>query len=308
MTKNPLGRGLSALLEEPHSSVEVNLRTKPSSVEDSPKQSVSFLPIKSLVPGAFQPRKKFDELELDALAESIAQQGVLQPLLVRPKSKEFHEIVAGERRWRAAQRAGLKEVPVLVKILENSKALEIALIENVQRSDLTSLEEAEGYQRLMKEFSYTQLQLAETLGKSRSHIANMLRLLLLPEKIKRFLNSGKLSPGHARALIGRSDAESLADLIIRRNMNVRQVERLVGGSSKPFPKRTEKVDSFSEQDSDKELIEEHITQLLGLKTTLEASASGRFVKIKYDDFRQLDRFMDLLSKLNHLLPKEDRAA
>lgn len=307
MTKNSLGRGLSALFEESSSTS----RRPPSSFQpenkslkmNEEKNTVSFLSLKSLVPGAFQPRKNFDEAELDALSISIAQQGILQPLLVRPKSEGIYEIVAGERRWRAAQRAGLTEVPVLVKALENSQALEIGLIENVQRSDLTPLEEAEGYERLMKEFSYTQLQLAETLGKSRSHIANMLRLLSLPDKVKRLLNSGQLSSGHARALIGRHDAEALADLIVRRNMNVRQVERLVGNGSQ-ISKKAEKIVSFDEQDSDKGIIEAHITEVFGLKTTLKTRGAGGVVQIQYNDLQQLDRFMDLLSQLNNISAKE----
>jgi ParB family transcriptional regulator, chromosome partitioning protein len=193
-----LGRGLSALLGE---------ETPPT----PPPAGIKTVPIERLHPGRFQPRRHFDEPALDALAQSIAAQGVLQPLVVRPhpsRADDF-EILAGERRWRAAQRAKLHELPVVVRPVGDRDALEFALVENVQREDLNALEEAEGYQRLLAEFAYTQEELAQRVGKSRSHVANMIRLLALPEEVKALVTSGVLSAGHARALLGVADAVAL---------------------------------------------------------------------------------------------------
>ncbi len=206
-----LGRGLSALLGE-----------EPQAREAGARQ----VPVERLHPGRFQPRRRFDEEALDALAQSIAAQGVLQPLLVRPhpdRAGEF-EILAGERRWRAAQRAKLHELPVLVRDVSDRDALEFALVENVQREDLNVLEEADGYHRLMSDFGYTQEELAQRVGKSRSHVANILRLIGLPDEVKAMVSDGRISPGHARALLMAKDPVALAREVVRYGMSVRQVE------------------------------------------------------------------------------------
>src|SRR5262249_11372188 len=185
--------------------------------------AVREVAIELVRPGAFQPRRRFDEVELEALAQSVREKGVLQPLLVRPvdEADVAFELIAGERRWRAAQRAGLHRVPVLVRALADAEAMEIALIENLQREDLNALEEAEAYRRLMQEFGRTQANLAESVGKSRSHVANTLRLLGLPDIVRKRLEEGALTAGHARALLGADDPAELAAEIIRRGLNVR---------------------------------------------------------------------------------------
>ena len=215
--RRPLGRGLAALFGEAEAG---------TGIDPAPQRRV---PIELIRPGAFQPRRRFAEAELDALAQSIREKGVLQPLLVRPVAEDdaAFELVAGERRWRAAQRVGLHEVPVIVRALADSEALEIALVENLQREDLSPLEEAEAYSRLMAEFGRTQASLAEAVGKSRSHVANTLRLLSLPTPVRQRLDEGELSAGHARALLAAADPAALAEEVVRRGLNVRATERLV---------------------------------------------------------------------------------
>src|SRR5713226_7916208 len=213
-----LGRGLSALFGE-----------ESDDIAAADRQRVGkSVPIGFLRAGRFQPRHRFDDDALRALADSIREKGVLQPLLVRrhPDAANSYEIIAGERRWRAAQLAQLHEVPVVIKELDDRAALEIALVENVQREDLTALEEAEGYRRLMEEFGYTQEALGTAVGKSRSHVANMMRLLALPDPVRALVESGALTAGHARALLNAADPEGLAREIVRRGLNVRQAERL----------------------------------------------------------------------------------
>ena len=214
-----LGRGLSALLGEDEPIIS-------NEGQPSGQQTIA---IEFLKANPDQPRKRFDEAAIDGLVKSIEKQGILQPILVRkhPNLEDHYEIVAGERRWRAAQRAQLHEVPVTIKELSNKETLEIALIENIHREDLTSLEEAEGYQRLMDEFSYTQEELSKSVGKSRSHIANMLRLLGLSDEIKSMIDDGLLSAGHGRALVSADTADELAHEIIAKDLNVRQTEKLV---------------------------------------------------------------------------------
>src|SRR6516164_1478683 len=215
--RRQLGRGLAALFGE----------TEIDAVAEQP--APRRVAIELIQPGGFQPRRRFAEAELDALAQSIREKGVLQPLLVRPLTGEEadFELVAGERRWRAAQRVGLHEVPVIVRPMADSEALEIALVENLQREDLSPLEEAEAYSRLIDEFGRTQTSLAEALGKSRSHVANTVRLLSLPALVRRRLGEGELSAGHARALLAAADPATLAEEVVRRGLNVRATERLV---------------------------------------------------------------------------------
>ena len=218
--RSSLGRGLNALFGE----------TAPEDFEPLRKgEQPRHLPIEFVTPGRFQPRRKFDQEAIQSLVDSVRERGILQPLLVRqhPDDGSIFEIIAGERRWRAAQLAGLHQVPVVIRELSDREALEIALIENIQRQDLTALEEAEGYKRLMDEFGHTQEVLAKALGKSRSHIANMLRLLTLPLQVKQLVQDGSLTAGHARALLSVDDPVTTAQQVIEKGLNVRQVEQLV---------------------------------------------------------------------------------
>ena len=278
--RQPLGRGLAALFGE--------AETRPAS---SASGGVREIAIELIRPGAFQPRRNFDEAELEALAQSIREKGVLQPLLVRPVDEDeaAFELVAGERRWRAAQRAGLHQVPVLVRALADAEALEIALIENLQREDLSALEEAEAYRRLMQEFGRTQATLAEAVGKSRSHVANTLRLLGLPEPVRRRLEEGALSAGHARALLGAADPAALAAEIIRRGLNVRMTERLVQGRV-ARPKTTAR----QARDADTAALERELSNTLGLRVTIAGKPRGGALTLHYASLDQLDRLLALL--------------
>ncbi len=214
--RQPLGRGLAALFGDADGDAAAATAHRP-------------IPIELIRPGAFQPRRRFAEPEIEALAQSIREKGILQPLLVRPVAGEeaVFELVAGERRWRAAQRVGLHEVPAVIRALSDGEALEVALVENLQREDLSALEEAEAYNRLVGELGRTQASVAEAVGKSRSHVANTLRLLSLPEAVRRRLDEGELSAGHGRALLAAPDPAALAIEVVRRGLNVRATERLV---------------------------------------------------------------------------------
>jgi ParB family transcriptional regulator, chromosome partitioning protein len=276
--RRPLGRGLAALFGEAEGS---------GSVDPGPQR---LIPIELIRPGAFQPRRRFAEAELDALAQSIREKGVLQPLLVRPLNGEEadFELVAGERRWRAAQRVGLHEVPVIVRPIADSEALEIALVENLQREDLSPLEEAEAYSRLIDEFGRTQASLAEALGKSRSHVANTVRLLSLPPQVRRRLEEGELSAGHARALLAAADAPGLAEEVVRRGLNVRATELLVQRRAQaPPPKRRRR-------DTDKLALERELSSALGLRVTIASKKRGGSLTLHYASLDQLDRVLGLL--------------
>ncbi len=276
--RQPLGRGLAALFGEG---------------ERSPSGGVAVreVAIELIRPGAFQPRRRFDEAELEALAQSVREKGVLQPLLVRPVEEEdaAFELIAGERRWRAAQRAGLHRVPVLVRSFGDAEAMEIALIENLQREDLSALEEAEAYRRLMQEFDRTQASLADAVGKSRSHVANTLRLLGLPETVRRRLEEGALSAGHARALLAAADPAALAAEIIRRGLNVRMTERLVQRRTDRRPPSARQV-----RDADTAALERDLSSVVGLRVTIAAKPRGGALTLHYRDLDQLDRLLALL--------------
>jgi ParB family chromosome partitioning protein len=257
-------------------------------------RSAKSVPIDQIYPGRFQPRKNFDEEALASLVESIKAQGILQPILVRrhPESANAYEIIAGERRWRAAQLAQLHEVPILIKDLPDRDALEVALVENVQRQDLNPLEEAEGYRRLVEEFGHTQEDLAKVVGKSRSHVANLMRLLALPEAVKKLLETGQLSAGHARALIGRDDAEQLAAKVVDKGLTVRQVERLVTTekSGSPTGQKT------SPTDPNTAALERDLETLLGLRVRVSYDGQKGALTIYYATLDQLD---GLLSRITH---------
>jgi ParB family chromosome partitioning protein len=277
--RQPLGRGLSALFGE---------GAARSGGEGGGVREVA---IELIRPGAFQPRRRFDEAELEALAQSVREKGVLQPLLVRPveEAEAEFELIAGERRWRAAQRAGLHRVPVLVRAMGDVEALEIALIENLQREDLSALEEAEAYRRLMQDFGRTQASLAAAVGKSRSHVANTLRLLGLPDAVQRRLEEGALSVGHARALLAAADPAALAAEIIRRGLNVRMTERLVQhrtGGRRPSARQA--------RDADTAALERDLGNALGLHVTIAAKPRGGALTLYYRDLDQLDRLLALL--------------
>jgi ParB family transcriptional regulator, chromosome partitioning protein len=277
--RQPLGRGLAALFGEAE-----------GRVGDS-GAGVREVAIELIRPSAFQPRRHFDEAELEALAQSIREKGVLQPMLVRPvdEAEAAFELIAGERRWRAAQRAGLHQVPVLVRPMSDVEALEIALIENLQREDLTALEEAEAYRRLIDDFGRTQAALADAVGKSRSHVANMLRLLNLPEPVRRRLEEGALTAGHARALLGAEDPATLAAEIVRRGLNVRVTEQLVkrrAGSRQHNTRQPRGADTAA--------LERDLTEMLGLRVTIAGKTRGGALTLHYSSLDQLDRLLALL--------------
>jgi ParB family chromosome partitioning protein len=230
-----LGRGLSSLLGEVSQEAPVSGETKNSNIH--------MLPVASMEPHPHQPRRHFDDDALDELAASISARGLIQPIVVRPHGHRY-QIVAGERRWRAAQRAQLHEVPVIVREFDDIETLEVAIVENIQRQDLNAIEEAEAYKRLIDEFGHTQDALGKLVHKSRSHVANLLRLLDLPAAVRALLASGELSMGHARALIPADDPEALAQEVVKRGLSVRETERLVR-SAKPSTRRVPRGDGLS---------------------------------------------------------------
>ncbi|MGH7116738.1 MAG: ParB/RepB/Spo0J family partition protein [Stellaceae bacterium] len=277
--RRPLGRGLAALFGE----------AEPDAASDPAAQRL--VAIELIRPGALQPRRRFAETELEALARSIREKGVLQPLLVRPVAEDdaAFELVAGERRWRAAQRVGLQQVPVIVRALADSETLEIALVENLQREDLSPLEEAEAYRRLVAEFGRTQANLAEAVGKSRSHVANTLRLLSLPPPVRQRLDEGELSAGHARALLAAADPAALAIEVVRRGLNVRATERLVQRRAQLPQASRPRV-----HDADTLALERDLGAHLGLRVALAPKARGGALTLHYTSLDQLDRVLQLL--------------
>jgi len=279
-----LGRGLSSLLGDESEDYAVLDRGR----------GAREVPIEQIRPNPRQPRQNFGAAELDSLAQSISSQGILQPILVRrvPGEGDAYEILAGERRWRAAQRARLHQVPVVIRDIDDGGVLEIALIENLQREDLTALEEAEAYQRLIDEFAQTQEMLSETVGKSRSHVANTLRLLGLPEEIKLMLQDGRLSAGHGRALLGAPKPLQLAEDIIALGLNVRQSENIAKGHrarGRPTRRR--------EKDTNTLALEHDLSSALGLSVSIQdRSPRGGGVTISYETLEQLD---ELCRRLCH---------
>lgn len=248
------------------------------------------VPLSALRAGRYNPRRDFSDTQLDELAASIRERGLVQPLVVRPIGGETYEIVAGERRWRAAQRANLHEVPAVVRALSDQEATEIAIIENVQREDLNAVEEGEGYRALMKGHGYRQEDLAKVIGKSRSHLANTLRLLKLPRAVQDLLRSGDISAGHARALVGRPDAAGIAARIVKEGLTVRQVEALTQGqSAKPKRKRA------AGKDPNTRAAESELHDALGLKVEIKPGRGERGeLRIAYAN---LDQFEDVRKRL-----------
>jgi ParB family chromosome partitioning protein len=288
LQKSRLGRGLASLIGEPTAAGTVGITPRlPAEGEQR------LVPIDQLKGGRLNPRRDFREDELTELADSIRAKGLVQPILARPDPDGGYEIVAGERRWRASQKAGLHAVPVIVRELDDREVLELAIIENVQRADLNAIEEATGYRELIDRFDYSQEQLSEIIGKSRSHVANTLRLLKLPDRVQSLVQDGKLTAGHARALIGRPDAEGLAERIIAAEMNVREVEALVQtNDDSPHPSGGRKV---REKDPDTRAFEKELADSLGLKVEIKRGSgeSGNLI-IKYGNFDQLDYIRERL--------------
>ena len=276
--KRGLGMGLSALLGS-------------ETLAATPDEGIETVPVEFLQPSPLQPRQQFDENELATLAESVRSKGIIQPLVVRPKSGTVpgYEIIAGERRWRAAQRAGLHEVPVLVRHLSDIEVLEISLIENLQRQDLSAIEEAAAFQRLMAEFGHSQEQLAEAVGRSRSHIANTIRLLKLPEDVQTMISIRSLSAGHARALVTADDPEQLARQVVDQGLSVRQTEALANQARKQRTGRTEP--SSVERDPNYVAAEKQMTDHLGLKVAIKPKRRGGTLVIHFRTPDQLEGVM-----------------
>ena len=274
MQKSRLGRGLASLIGEPANS-------EPRLPPEGEQRVVAIDQIRG---GKMNPRKDFRDEELAELTESIRQKGLVQPIIVRADPEGGYEIVAGERRWRASQKAGLHAIPVIVRELNDQEVLELAIIENVQRADLNAIEEAGGYNELMVRFGYTQERMAEVIGKSRSHVANTLRLLKLPDGVKLLVQDGRLTAGHARALIGREDADALAIRIVAQDLNVREVEALVQALENPKERRR-----VRDKDADTRAFEKELADTLGLKVEIKrGSGESGTLLIKYGNFDQLE--------------------
>ena len=289
--KRGLGRGLSALMADVHLAGPDQIAT--------PRKAEQHLPVDKLEPNPQQPRLDFRADELESLADSIRQKGVIQPLIVRRKpGRDAYEIVAGERRWRAAQLAQLHEVPVIIRELNDTEVLEVAIIENIQRADLNAIEEALGFRQLMTRFGHTQEKLAEALSKSRSHVANLMRLLSLPTDVQDLVRDGSISAGHARALIGSPKASDLAAQIVAKGLSVRETERLMKTQStekspaKPQAKAVEK-------DADTRALEADLSANLRMQVRIEHApgADGGQISIRYDSLEDLDMLCQMLSAI-----------
>lgn len=287
--KRGLGRGLSALM------ADVDLATPDKQAPQSDRNQ-TMIPIEQLSPNPDQPRRDFQPEALQELADSLKSRGVLQPLIVRthPRDDGLYQIVAGERRWRAAQLAQLHELPVIIREMNDTEVLEVALIENIQRADLNAVEEAASFRQLMDRFGHTQEQLAEALNKSRSHIANLLRLLNLPDQVQAWLKEGKLSAGHARALVTAPNPVQLARRVIERGLSVRETEKLVKEQTNPSAKKTKP--KASEKDADTRVLESDLSAHLKMRVAINhsGSADGGQVVVRYRDLDQLDRLCQIL--------------
>jgi ParB family transcriptional regulator, chromosome partitioning protein len=289
-TRSRLGRGLAALIGDMAAETSV----------DRPRGQ-RRVATASLQPNPRNPRRVFANAELDELVASLRERGIIQPIIARPAqgATDLYEIIAGERRWRAAQRAGLHEVPVVIIEASDAEALQLAIIENVQRADLNPLEEAEGYRALMEEFGNSQDEIARVVGKSRSHVANTLRLLKLPETIKSYIHAGKLSAGHARMLIGQPNAERLAEEVVARGLNVRQVESIAreaaekGGKARGANRALRRG---AGKNANLIALEKRISDALGLAVSIDARKRGGALTIRYRSLEQLDEVLRRLEK------------
>ncbi|UWQ24728.1 ParB/RepB/Spo0J family partition protein [Leisingera aquaemixtae] len=287
-----LGRGLSALMAD--------VNPAPVSTQaEAPRNAEVLVPIEKIVANPNQPRRQFLQADLDDLTASIKEKGVLQPLIVRPKAGGVYEIVAGERRWRASQAAQLHEVPVLIREYSDLEMMEVAIIENIQRSDLNAMEEAQSYKQLMEKFGHTQEKMAEALGKSRSHIANLVRLLHLPEDVQILVQERKLSAGHARALITSDNASDLARKIVKGGLSVRATEALVkkdAAGIRTAPAKKQKA--VAEKDADTRALEGDLSVMLKMKVSIDHKPGGEAgsVTISYENLDQLDELCNMLSR------------
>lgn len=310
--KRGLGRGLSALFDDEEEEVyqgSVGGKVVPPAgaaqaneddyapVTANTSRARPELDIDQLQPGTFQPRMHFEEEPLNTLAESIKAHGLLQPILVRAIAGQAgkFEIIAGERRWRAAQRANLHKVPVIISTLDDQQALEVGLVENLQREDLNAVDEAMGYQRLMNEFDRTQEEISKVLGKSRSHIANMVRLLTLPPKVQDYLREGKLTAGHARTLVTVNNVQELADEIVSKNLNVRQAESLTAEKGGTLKRKL----NTAKKDANTVALENDLSGLLGMKVNIELKPDGKSgdLRVQFKSLDQLDELIHRLSKI-----------
>lgn len=292
VSKRRLGRGLAALIGEIDQSAPVG------DVRAESFNADRHVPIEFISRNPRNPRRQFNETELQDLANSIRQHGIVQPVVVRKSVGDGFELIAGERRWRAAQLAGLTEIPVIIRDVDDRTALEIAIVENVQRSDLNPLEEALGYEQLIADHGYTQNDLGEIIGKSRSHVANSLRLLKLPDPVRNMLYEGSLSAGHARALVLTSDPSALARRIVDKGMSVRDAERLAQNDIKAQSEAKAGPISLPEKDSDTLALERSLTDALGLDVKINHRASGGQVRISYKTLEQLEEICRLLEARN----------
>lgn len=306
ITQRGLGKGLSALISEnyvqPAAAPAAPAKKSAAKSSDEKAAGVYTLETNKLHAGKYQPRTRFSDEALSELSESIKKNGIMQPIIVRASQKQQgkYEIVAGERRFRAAQLSGLDQVPVIIREISDKQALELALIENIQRQDLSPIEEANGYQRLIEEFEYTQEELAGTIGKSRSHVANLLRLQSLPEEIKDMLDRGELTMGHARALIGVPGAVELAREIVKKGLNVRQVEQasreMQGISKRATPRAGSPSGQYRppvnpNKDPDILALEETLSDNLGLRVSINDRGQSGEIVIAYDSLSQLDEIL-----------------
>ncbi|MDB5532333.1 MAG: Chromosome partitioning protein ParB [Hyphomicrobiales bacterium] len=286
-SRRGLGRGLAALLGD----------NAPEAEPRATAQDQRLVPIEFLRPNARNPRKAFDEEALEELASSIRERGLIQPIVVRlvPHAVNAYEIIAGERRWRAAQRAGLHNVPIHVMEADDRTVMELAIIENVQRADLNPIEEAMGYEQLMGDFSYTQNDLARIIGKSRSHVANTLRLMKLPDLTKKFLADGSLTAGHARALLALPDPDAVAQRAVSQGLSVRDLERLSQEAPEHKPKKSHKL--TGEKDPNTRMLEQQLNEATGLTVTIDhkENGGGQLV-VKYKNLDQLDALVERLSR------------
>ncbi|KQQ49041.1 MULTISPECIES: ParB/RepB/Spo0J family partition protein [Rhizobium/Agrobacterium group] len=289
LSKRRLGRGLAALIGEMDQPLPVG----------EPQRTVNAdrtVPIEFVARSPRNPRRHFDENELQDLASSIRQHGIVQPVVVRTVADNRFEIIAGERRWRAAQLAGFAEIPVIVRDVDDRTALELAIVENVQRSDLNPLEEALGYDQLIAEHGYTQNDLGEIIGKSRSHVANSLRLLKLPEPVRDMLAEGSLSAGHARALVSTSDPVQLAKTIVAKGLSVRDAERIAQADIKQQLDPTQSRKAENEKDSDTVALERTLSDALGLDVKITHKGSSGNIRINYRTLEQLEAVCRLLEQ------------
>ena len=288
-----LGRGLSALMADV-------TEEQVAAASQAPRQADLLVPIERIIPNPDQPRRDFTQDQLEELAASIREKGVIQPLIVREKDGGTYEIVAGERRWRASQMAQLHELPVVVRSYDDTEVLEIAIIENIQRADLNPVEEAAGYRALMDRFGHTQEKLSEALGKSRSHIANLMRLLMLPDDVQDMLKRGDLTAGHARALITSEDPSALARKVIKSGLSVRQTESLAKSTSSNPDAKPKAPRVKVEKDADTVALEGDLSASLGMKVMIDHQTGGESgqVSIKYASLDQLDEICRILSSTN----------